>query len=48
MIAILDKIKNEKKSVENSTVDQYVSSDPNDGDEDWEDDDPDDDIIYVK
>ncbi|KAL4585203.1 hypothetical protein LXL04_009818 [Taraxacum kok-saghyz] len=44
VIAILDKIKGEKKT----TVDQGESTNPNDDNEEWEDDDPDDDIIYVK
>nr|GEW26602.1 probable ribosome-binding factor A, chloroplastic [Tanacetum cinerariifolium] len=48
VIAILDKIKSEKNPTQNLTVDQDELSNPNDGNEDWEDDDPDDDIIYVK
>lgn len=48
MIAILDKIKSEKNPIQNSTVDQDESSNPNNDNEDWELDDPDDDIIYVK
>lgn len=43
VIAILDKIKSEK-SVQDPKVDQDESSDPNDGNEEWDDDD----IIYVK
>lgn len=46
VIAILDKIKSEKNTIENPMVDQDESSDPNDDNEDWEGDD--DDIIYVK
>ncbi|KAD6795712.1 hypothetical protein R6Q59_031762 [Mikania micrantha] len=42
VIAILDKIKSEKKTVENPLME---SSDPV---EDWDDEDDDDDIIYVK
>lgn len=48
VIAILDKIKNEKNPTKNSTVDQDESSNLNGDIEDWEDDDPDNDIIYVK
>lgn len=48
VIAILDKIKSEKNPIQNSTVDQDESSNPNNDNEDWELDDPDDDIIYVK
>ncbi|XP_071717297.1 probable ribosome-binding factor A, chloroplastic [Rutidosis leptorrhynchoides] len=48
VIAILDKIKGEKKTVENLVGDQNESTNSNEDDEDWEDDEPDDDIIYVK
>ncbi|XP_024988049.1 probable ribosome-binding factor A, chloroplastic isoform X2 [Cynara cardunculus var. scolymus] len=47
VIAILDKIKSEK-TIQDPKVDQDESSDPNDDNEEWEDDDPEDDIIYVK
>lgn len=46
MIAILDKIKGEKKTTQDPTVDQDESTDPNYDNKEWEDDD--DDIIYVK
>lgn len=48
MIAILDRIKNEKKNGEIQDEDQLESSDTPQDDKDWEDDDPDEDIIYVK
>ncbi|XP_052191989.1 probable ribosome-binding factor A, chloroplastic [Diospyros lotus] len=49
VIAILDRIKNEKKVAENQVDDQYESSDIPHDDRDWEVDDPDDEgIIYVK
>ncbi|XP_023739670.1 probable ribosome-binding factor A, chloroplastic [Lactuca sativa] len=46
VIAILDKIKGEKKTTQDPTVDQDESTDPNYDNKEWEDDD--DDIIYVK
>ncbi|KAL6209509.1 hypothetical protein ACLB2K_020449 [Fragaria x ananassa] len=48
VIAILDRIKNEKKNGEIQDEDQLESSDTPQDDKDWEDDDPDEDIIYVK
>lgn len=43
MIAILDRIKNENKD-----EDQLESSEAPQDDKDWEGDDPDEDIIYIK
>ncbi|PSS21715.1 Ribosome-binding factor A like [Actinidia chinensis var. chinensis] len=49
VIAILDKIKNEKKIDEGESDDQDEPSDLPQDDSDWEEDDPDDEgIIYVK
>ena len=45
MIAILDKIKNENKDSEIEDREQIES---NQEDRDWEGDDPDEDIIYIK
>lgn len=48
MIAILDKIKNEKKTAVIEDDEEIESSDAPQDDGDWESDDPDEDIIYVK
>ncbi|KAF3435808.1 hypothetical protein FNV43_RR22900 [Rhamnella rubrinervis] len=48
VIAILDRIKDEKKTAESEDDEQIDSSDASLGDKDWEDDDPDEDIIYIK
>lgn len=48
MIAILDKIKNEKRSEGSQDEEQDESSDPLQDDIDWEGDDPDEGIIYIK
>ncbi|KAK9287407.1 hypothetical protein L1049_015827 [Liquidambar formosana] len=48
VIAILDRIKNEKKIAESPNEAQLESSDFPQDDRDWADDDPDEDIIYVK
>ncbi|KAL6213722.1 hypothetical protein ACLB2K_013166 [Fragaria x ananassa] len=48
VIAILDRIKNEKKNGEIQDEDQLESSNTPQDDKDWVDDDPDEDIIYVK
>ncbi|KAH7517723.1 hypothetical protein FEM48_Zijuj09G0094500 [Ziziphus jujuba var. spinosa] len=48
VIAILDRIKNEKMSAESEYDEQIESSDASQDDKDWEDDDPDGDIIYIK
>lgn len=48
MIAILDRIKDEKKTAENEDDEQMKSSNASLDDKDWEDDDPDEDIIYIK
>ncbi|KAA8536031.1 hypothetical protein F0562_028509 [Nyssa sinensis] len=49
VIAILDRIKNEKKTTESRVDDQYESSDLPKDDREWEEDDLDDEgIIYVK
>ncbi|KAF4375300.1 hypothetical protein F8388_024052 [Cannabis sativa] len=48
VIAILDKIKNEKNTAQSEDDEEIESSDaPEDG-RDWESDDPDEDIIYIK
>ncbi|KAM1862495.1 hypothetical protein ACFX14_002950 [Malus domestica] len=48
VIAILDKIKNEKKDSETQGEEQLESSEAPEDDVDWEADDPDEDIIYIK
>lgn len=49
MIAILDRIKNEKKDPDSEDIEQSELSDtPQDDDRDWEGDDVDEDIIYVQ
>lgn len=48
VIAILDRIKAEKKSAEDEGEEQFGTSDLPEVDRDWEGDDLDDDIIYVK
>ncbi|CAN6555293.1 unnamed protein product [Malus baccata var. baccata] len=48
VIAILDKIKNEKKDSETQDEEQLESSEAPKDDVDWEADDPDEDIIYIK
>lgn len=48
VIAILDKIKNEKRSEGSQDEEQDESSDPLQDDIDWEGDDPDEGIIYIK
>ncbi|KAM1211101.1 hypothetical protein ACFX2G_002882 [Malus domestica] len=48
VIAILDKIKNEKKDSETQDEEQLESSEAPEDDVDWEADDPDEDIIYIK
>lgn len=48
MIAILDKIKNEKKTAEHEDYKETESSGSPQDDRDWETDDPDEDIIYIK
>ncbi|EXB61806.1 putative ribosome-binding factor A [Morus notabilis] len=48
VIAILDKIKNEKKTAVIEDDEEIESSDAPQDDGDWESDDPDEDIIYVK
>lgn len=47
VIAILDKIKNEKKTKDSQDEEQFDSPDASQEDGDWEGDDPDEDIIYV-
>ncbi|KAF5448916.1 hypothetical protein F2P56_029407 [Juglans regia] len=47
VIAILDKIKNEKNNEESQDVEQSDSSNVSQDDREWEGDDPDEDIIYV-
>lgn len=47
MIAILDKIKNEKKDPDIQDEEQLESSEAPQDDTDWEGDDPDEDIIYI-
>lgn len=47
MIAILDRIKNEKEPQASKEGEQFDSSDASQEDRDWEGDDPDEDIIYV-
>ncbi|XP_050370839.1 probable ribosome-binding factor A, chloroplastic [Argentina anserina] len=48
VIAILDRIKNDKKDGQMQDEEQLESSDSLQDDKDWEDDDPDEDIIYIK
>ncbi|XP_009378472.2 probable ribosome-binding factor A, chloroplastic [Pyrus x bretschneideri] len=48
VIAILDKIKNERKDEEIQDEEQLESSEAPEDDGDWEADDPDEDIIYIK
>lgn len=48
MIAILDKIKDEKNIAGNEDGERREASDVTQDDSDWEGDDPDEDIIYVK
>ncbi|XP_022747876.1 probable ribosome-binding factor A, chloroplastic [Durio zibethinus] len=48
VIAILDKIKAEKKTAADEDEEEFESSDSPQDDNDWEGDDPDEDIIYVK
>lgn len=48
MIAILDRIKAEKNNAEGQVDELSDSSNSIQYDEDWEGDDPDEDIIYVK
>ncbi|PON39122.1 Ribosome-binding factor A [Parasponia andersonii] len=48
VIAILDRIKNEKKTTECDDDEENESSDAPQDDKDWDTDDPDEDIIYVK
>ncbi|KAM1151674.1 hypothetical protein ACFX19_034973 [Malus domestica] len=48
VIAILDKIKNEKKDSEIQDDEQLEPSEAPEDDGDWEGDDPDEDIIYIK
>lgn len=48
MIAILDRIKAEKDNAESQVDELSDSSNSIQYDEDWEGDDPDEDIIYVK
>ncbi|KAM1105952.1 hypothetical protein ACFX13_002913 [Malus domestica] len=48
VIAIFDKIKNEKKDSETQDEEQLESSEAPEDDGDWEADDPDEDIIYIK
>ncbi|XP_043715009.1 probable ribosome-binding factor A, chloroplastic [Telopea speciosissima] len=48
VIAILDKLKNEKKSVEDQDEGQSESSYPSEDDRDWDVDDPDEGIVYIK
>lgn len=48
MIAILDKIKNEKKNAESPEDEDIETFDVPEDDADWEGDNPDEDIIYVK
>ncbi|XP_068325519.1 probable ribosome-binding factor A, chloroplastic [Pyrus communis] len=48
VIAILDKIKNERKDEEIQGEEQLESSQAPEDDGDWEADDPDEDIIYIK
>lgn len=48
VIAILDRIKNEKDGPESPNEEQSKASDVPQDDSDWEGDDPDEDIIYVK
>ncbi|GMN55812.1 hypothetical protein TIFTF001_024935 [Ficus carica] len=48
VIAILDKIKNEKKTAEHEDDEETESSGSPQDDRDWETDDPDEDIIYIK
>ncbi|TQD82523.1 hypothetical protein C1H46_031904 [Malus baccata] len=48
VIAILDEIKNEKKDSETQDEEQLESSEAPKDDVDWEADDPDEDIIYIK
>lgn len=47
VIAILDRIKNEKEPKASKEGEQFDSSDASQDDRDWEGDDPDEDIIYV-
>lgn len=47
VIAILDKIKNEKKDPDIQDEEQLESSEAPQDDTDWEGDDPDEDIIYI-
>lgn len=47
VIAILDKIKNEKKDPNIQDEEQLESSEAPQDDTDWEGDDPDEDIIYI-
>ncbi|KAK9987918.1 hypothetical protein SO802_028157 [Lithocarpus litseifolius] len=47
VIAILDRIKNEKEPQASEEGEQFDSSDASQEDRDWEGDDPDEDIIYV-
>lgn len=48
VIAILDKIKAEKEIAADEEEEEFESSDSPQDDKDWEGDDPDEDIIYVK
>lgn len=48
VIAILDKIKNKKKTAEHEDDEETESSGSPQDDRDWETDDPDEDIIYIK
>ncbi|ESR36769.1 putative ribosome-binding factor A [Citrus sinensis] len=48
VIAILDRIKAEKEAAKSKTKEQFESPDLPEDERDWEGDDPDEDIIYVK
>nr|DAD47000.1 TPA_asm: hypothetical protein HUJ06_016937 [Nelumbo nucifera] len=48
VIAILDRLKNEKKNAESHDEGKSQSSDLSEDDRDWDVDDPDDGIIYIK
>jgi ribosome-binding factor A len=47
VIAILDRIKNEKKPGESEDEEEFDLPGASQDDRDWEGDDPDEDIIYV-
>ena len=48
VIAILDRIKDEKNNIDDEDMEQSELSDSPQDDRDWEEDDADEDIIYVQ